>query len=87
MQRNCKNPIERMKREFILTPEREDFIQTECRISSLLEYYAEVQPFLCKESANREQNEMNVFISYAEVQPFLCKDTLFIETTIEMVAN
>ena len=49
--------------------------------------YAEVQPFLCKESANREQNEMNAFISYAEVQPFLCKDTLFIETTIEMVAN
>ncbi len=29
MQRKCKNPIERMKREFILTPEREDFIQTE----------------------------------------------------------
>ncbi len=37
-------------------------VQTECRILSLLEYYA-------------------------EVQPFLCKDTLFIETTIEMVAN
>ena len=48
---------------------------------------AEVQPFLCKENANREQNEINAFISYAEVQPFLCKDTLFIETTIEMVAN
>ena len=62
-------------------------MQTECRISSLLEYYAEVQLILCKDSANREQNEMNVFISYAEVQPFLCKDTLFIETTIEMVAN
>ena len=27
------------------------------------------------------------FTSIAEVQPFLCKDTLFIETTIEMVAN
>ena len=31
-------------------------VQTECRILSLLEYYAEVQPFLCKESANRMQN-------------------------------
>ena len=31
-------------------------VQTECRTSSLLEYYAEMQPFLCKESANRMQN-------------------------------
>ena len=31
-------------------------VQTESRISSLLEYYAEVQPILCKDSANREQD-------------------------------
>ena len=30
--------------------------QIECRISSLLEYYAEMQPTLCKGSANRVQN-------------------------------
>ncbi len=31
-------------------------VQTECRISSLLEYYAEVKPILCKDSANRMQD-------------------------------
>jgi hypothetical protein len=31
-------------------------VQTECRTSSLLERYAEVQPILCKDSANRMQN-------------------------------
>ena len=30
-------------------------VQTESRESSLLELYAEVQPVLCKDSANREQ--------------------------------
>ena len=38
-------------------------MQTECRISSLLGYYAEVQLILCKDNANRMQNEINVFIS------------------------
>ena len=38
-------------------------MQTECRISSLLGYYAEVQLVLCKDNANRMQNEINVFIS------------------------
>jgi len=55
MQRKCKNPIERMKREFILTPEREDFIQTEsnevhfnCRGATfLLQRYA----FLLKQQS------------------------------------
>ena len=30
-------------------------VQTEGRKSSLLEFYAEVQPILCKDSANRRQ--------------------------------
>ena len=50
-------------------------MQTECRISSLLGYYAEVQLILCKDNANRMHNEINGFISYAEVQLILCKDT------------
>ena len=48
-------------------------MQTECRISSLLGYYAEVQLILCKDNARREQNEINVFISYAEPQLILSK--------------
>ena len=32
-----------------------------------------MQLILCKGNANREQNEMNVFISYAEMQLILCK--------------
>ncbi len=31
-------------------------MQTESRILSLLEYYAEVQLIFCKDNANREQN-------------------------------
>ena len=31
-------------------------MQIECRISSLLEYYAEMQLILCKDNANRMQN-------------------------------
>ena len=49
-------------------------MQTECRISSLLEYYAEPQFILCKDNARREQNEINKFISYAEPKLILCKD-------------
>ena len=29
---------------------------------------------LCKDNANREENEMNLFISYPEMQLILCKD-------------
>ena len=31
-------------------------VQTECRASSLLVRYAEVQPIFCKDSANRMQS-------------------------------
>ena len=31
-------------------------MQIESRISSLLEYYAEMKLILCKDNANREQN-------------------------------
>ena len=31
-------------------------MQTESRISSLLEYYAEVKLIFCKDNASREQN-------------------------------
>ena len=31
-------------------------MQIECKISSLLEYYAEMQLILCKDNANRMQN-------------------------------
>ena len=71
MQRKCKNPIERMKREFILTPQREDFIQTE---SNEVHFNCRGAAFLlqrkCKPSAMK-------FTSIAEVQPFFYKDTLF----------
>ena len=30
--------------------------------------------YLCKDNANREENEMNSFISYPEMQLILCKD-------------
>ena len=41
---------------FLVCQTAAKIVQTESRISSLLEYYAEVQPILCKDSANREQN-------------------------------
>ena len=41
--------------------------------TSLLEYYAEMQPILCKDSANRMQNT-SLLEYYAEMQPILCKD-------------
>ena len=31
-------------------------MQIECRISSLLEYFAEMQLIFCKDNANRRQN-------------------------------
>jgi hypothetical protein len=31
-------------------------VQTECRTTSLLDCYAEVKPILCKDSANRMQD-------------------------------
>ena len=40
-------------------------MQIECRTTSLLDCYAEMQLILCKDNARREQNEINVFISYA----------------------
>ena len=33
-----------------------------------------MQLILCKDNANREENEMNSFISYPEMQLILCKD-------------
>ena len=30
---------------------------------------------LCKDNANREENEMNLFISYPEMKLILCKDS------------
>jgi len=47
-------------------------MQIECRISSLLEYFAEMQLFFCKENAN-ERNES--LLSNCRVQVFFCKDT------------
>ena len=47
-------------------------VQTESRISSLLECFAEVQPILCKDCANRMQSSL--LECFAEVQPILCKD-------------
>ena len=49
-------------------------MQIECRKPSLLELYAEMQLILCKDNANREENEMNSFISYPEMQLILYKD-------------
>ena len=43
--------------------------------SSVLDCHAEVQPILCKESANREQDNKPVLDCHAEVQPILCKFT------------
>ncbi|WP_320875271.1 hypothetical protein [Prevotella pectinovora] len=51
-------------------------MQTECRISSLLGYYAEVQLILCKDNANRMQNEINVFISLLRCSLSYAKITL-----------
>ena len=34
-----------------------------------------MQLILCKDNANREENEINSFISYPEMQLILCKDT------------
>lgn len=45
---------------------RAKIVQIECRASSLLGRYAEMQPIFCKDIARREENEMNVFISYPE---------------------
>ena len=43
-----------------------------------------MQPILCKDSANREQN-INVFEYYAEMQPILCKDSANREQNIKRV--
>ena len=39
-----------------LSLQKSKIVQTESRASSLFECFAEVQPILCKDSANREQN-------------------------------
>ena len=49
-------------------------MQIECRTTSLLDCYAEMQLILCKDNARREQNEINKFISYAEPKLILSKD-------------
>ncbi len=46
-------------------------MQIECRISSLLEYYAEMQLILCKDYAS-ERNE--ILLSNCRAQLILCKD-------------
>ena len=46
-------------------------LQIECRISSLLEYYAEMQLIFCKDFAN-ERNES--LLSNCRVQLIFCKD-------------
>ena len=49
-------------------------VQTEGRKPSLLEFYAEVQPILCKDSANRRQKKqaclsfmLRCSLSYAKI--------------------
>ena len=32
--------------------------------------------FICKDSANREQNRQTCLSSFAEMQPILCKDNI-----------
>ena len=45
-------------------------VQTESIISSLLEYFAEVQPILCKDNANRVQYKTNpVLFYFRDVSP------------------
>ena len=48
--------------------------------SSVLDCHAEVQPILCKESANREQDNKPALDCHAEVQPLFCKDRKIIYT-------
>ena len=43
--------------------------------SSVLDCHAEVQPILCKESANREQDNKPALDCHAEVQPLFCKES------------
>ena len=47
-------------------------LQIECRISSLLEYYAEMQLIFCNDYAN-ERNES--LLSNCRVQLIFCKDS------------
>ena len=56
-------------------------MQIECRTSSLLECYAEMQLILCKDNAN-ERNES--LLSNCRVQLILCKDKKNIWKTNEM---
>ena len=56
-------------------------MQIECRTSSLLECYAEMQLILCKDNAN-ERNES--LLSDCRVQLILCKDKKKIWKTNEM---
>ena len=50
-------------------------VQTECRKTSLLEFFAEVQPILCKDNAS----ERNVsLLTDCQVQLILCKDKAFL---------
>ena len=48
--------------------------------SRVLDCHAEVQPILCKESANREQDNKPVLDCHAKAQPILCKDRKIIYT-------
>ena len=49
-------------------------MQIECRISSLLEYFAEMQLFFYKENANERKESL---LSICRVQLFFCKVTTF----------
>lgn len=57
-------------------------MQTECRILSLLEYFAEVQPIFCKVSANREQYKKNHILFY-----ILCENGAAGFVSIPFAAN
>ena len=57
-------------------------MQIECRISSLLEYYAEMQPILCKDYAS-ERNES--LLSNCRAQLILCKDLFWLSSYLVWV--
>ena len=46
-------------------------VQTERKISSLLEYFAEVQPILSNDSANPQRKMSSLLEYFADVQPIL----------------
>ena len=70
-------PVSAMKACFQIAERSKSYakiMQIECRISSLLEYYAEMQLILCKDYAS-ERNES--LLSNCRAQLILCKDLFF----------